>query len=281
MATTAPAAPVVPPAPTASVAVPLTTRAHMIRQAGIQKLSQTHKQVVGVCQLRDKVQTLKLYVQSHGTMPLTTSNDVEDQMQGIREELTKAKYALDRGTKSMADLEKLEETLEPLHKNAELGDFPKDRFATLLTEQHRMSAWRFLVKTTKHRSPNENEVSQQVLGAIQYIEAKLEADGVRTAAEIAMVMGTEGQSWSVDEVFEVSKTLRGQLEEQERDLIVARDRIKSTDATRVRYRTERNTCRLNITELENKVKELENKAAEVSMADASLEETIIELVSPL
>jgi hypothetical protein len=66
-------------------------------------------------------------------MSTLSTKEAEDQMKDISEKLVKAKNALSQGEKSMVDLKKLQQTLEPLATMAEAGDFPKNQFAIGLT----------------------------------------------------------------------------------------------------------------------------------------------------
>lgn len=182
----------------------------------------------------------------------------------------------------MEELEKLKETLEPMHDMAVAGEFPKDRYAIQLTQQQRVNAWKFLIKTKKHRTPNEQELQESYSGAIHdTFDARLEANENRDVAEIAQVMGEVKESWSVDEMFEVIKAVRGQSSATATALQKEERKYRELDTIANRYKAERNSGRQEIDQLKKQVKDLENQAAEESMADASLEDQVTELVSAL
>ncbi|KAH0341176.1 hypothetical protein KCU81_g6424, partial [Aureobasidium melanogenum] len=267
------------PGPTAppGVQTPATTSAHMIRQAGYLKLEVAHKDVVKVAQLKERAQALKRDVDLHGTMPSTSTQDLDVEMRDVGEKIAKAKHTLAQGAKSRSDLEELETTLAPLVKLVDESDFPKTQYAISITRQHRIGAWKFLRATRVHKSPAEDHLVRVVLGDVQQVTANLQADETRTSADLTEVLGVDKPSWTIDEIFEVAKHLRTQLQDKERDLRQQREDSKADKTTQQRLRTERNQYRSIASKAEARVKELEEKAAAEAMVDDTFEERVKEL----
>ena len=68
---------------------------------------------------------------------------------------------------------------------------------------------------TSHRSLLEDELQEQVLGTVQEHNASLDADESRIFVDVATVMGSDKDPWSIEEVYDVTKTLRVQFNEKE------------------------------------------------------------------
>lgn len=179
----------------------------------------------------------------------------------------------------MSNLEKLSEILSPLYDKAVEGEFPKARYAVMLTQQHRVNAWKFIIRTQAFRSPAEQEHQNTYLGVIHEVDAKLEADEKRSAAEIAEVMGDVRESWSIEEMFDATKALREKLKEETLAREGDKQKLNEVNKRMVRYRTERDQGHLDNFQLKREKKELEEKLAGEPMVDVSLVDRVEELVS--